>query len=98
MCGNNAGKFRDWTVHFGQEFELIFKTDCSNNFYGFKIEWECYDQIDGKNQFFIRLGKKNTSGVSKPGPLVVVDDYDNEDSVAIIPEYGSGRDFKMQIY
>ena len=29
---------------------------------------------------------------------MVVDDYDNEDSVAIIPEYGSGRAFKMQIY
>ena len=26
----------------------------------------------------------------------MVDDYDNEESVAIIPEYGSGPDFKSQ--
>ena len=43
MCGSSNEIYKDWTFHFEHKFELVFKTDCSNNYYGFKIAWQCVD-------------------------------------------------------
>ncbi|CBY20694.1 unnamed protein product [Oikopleura dioica] len=41
LCGTSANIYEDWTFHFGSSFDITFYSDCSENGYGFFIEWQC---------------------------------------------------------
>ena len=56
LCGTTAQKYENWTFHFGHKIEIIFKTDCSNNYYGFKLAWEC---VDGKFREKLKISQKS---------------------------------------
>lgn len=80
LCGPLSENDAGWKFHFGHEFEIIFKTDCSNNYYGFKIAWECVEDSLQQDNDGIPLYTDVEDSSSDSNYPDVIPDISNEGS------------------